>query len=446
MKDSLFAQALVRKLRFGIHPTPNRSPTAALPIRELPLPERLAVSCAMHFRDPARPVVEKGDAVKFGQRIAEPSGLLSAAVHAPAAGVVADIENRITPSGRLAQTILIETEPSACEPPLAPMDWQTASPGQLLARVEEAGIVGMGGAGFPTHVKLAPPPGTTIDTVILNGAECEPWLTADNRIMLERAPDIWAGCRILRKILGARQICVDIEENKPGAIKELRKAMDASPDPYASSRVCVLHSSYPQGAEKQQIEAVTGRVVPAGGLPRDVGCVVDNAATALAVFKAVALGLPLTHRVITVSGDAVQSPANVRVPNGTPFSELIAFCGGAKPGLCKLVAGGPMMGFAQPDAEASTGKTTSGLLLFSEALAGRFASTPCVSCGRCVDACPMRLLPCEITQCAEANDIAAAEKLRVSDCYECGACAWVCPARRPMVQHIRRAKAALSKK
>ena len=439
-------KAFFRKLRFGIHPTPNRSPTAALPIREMPMPAQLAVSCAMHFRDPARPVVAKGDVVAFGQRIAEPSGFLSAAIHAPCAGVVADIENRLTPSGRLAQAILIDTEPSGCAPPFAPMDWQSASPAELLARVAEAGIVGMGGAGFPTHVKLAPPPGTNIDTLILNGAECEPWLTADNRIMLERPAEIWAGCRILRKILGARQICVDVEENKPGAINALRKAMEESPDPYASSRVFVLHSSYPQGAEKQQILAVTGRVVPAGGLPKDVGCVVDNTATALAVFDAVARGLPLTHRVITVSGDAIQSPANVWVPNGTPFSELIAFCGGAKPELCKLVAGGPMMGFAQPDASASTGKTSSGLLLFSDKLSGQYSSMPCVSCGRCVDACPMNLMPCDIAQCAEANDIAAAEALRVVDCFECGACSWVCPSRRPMVQHIRRVKSAVLKK
>ena len=442
--NTALTRAITGMLRHEIQPEPAKELSRHIPIREPPMPRRLALSLAMHFGAPARPVVAKGDTVAFGQRVAEPGGAVSAAVHAPAAGIVADITSAVAPNGRMAQTILIDTAPSSCAPPFAAMDWRTASPAELLARVADAGVVGMGGAGFPTHVKLALPEGARVDTLILNGAECEPCLTADNRLMLERAADIWTGARIIRKILGAKKIRLAVEENKPHAIANLRKAMADAPEPDADAQIFVLHSSYPQGAEKRQIQVVTGRVVPSGRLPRDVRCAVDNVATAFAVFEAVALGLPLTRRVVTVSGDAINNPANLLVPNGTPFSDLVAFCGGAKPGLCKIIAGGPMMGFAQPDDSASTGKTTSGLLLLTRAATGCFTSAPCVSCGRCVDACPMRLMPCDIVLCAEAGDLQGAAALHILDCYECGACAWVCPARRPMVQHIRRAKAAIN--
>jgi electron transport complex protein RnfC len=325
-----------------------------------------------------------------------------------------------------------------------PLDWQSATPAELVARVAEAGVIGMGGAGFPTHVKLSPPKEKPVDTLILNGAECEPWLTCDHRLMLERAAEIWTGCRILKKILGAKTLSVAIEDNKPDAIAAMRLAMDTAREDGAD--ITILRPSYPQGAEKQLIFKVAKRKVPRGGLPMDVGCVVENVATALAVCEAVANGLPLTHRVVTVSGDAVAAPANLLVPCGAPFSDLIAACGGATDGLAKIICGGPMMGLAQADDSACAGKTTSGLLLFSAARVRAFTSEPCISCGRCVDACPMSLMPTELSQCIESGDIATAEALHVMDCYECGSCAYVCPARRPMTQHMRRAKALIVEK
>lgn len=429
----------------GIHPRENKT-TAAEAIREIPLPKRLAVSLSMHLGAPAKPVVAVGDTVTCGQRIAEAGGFISAPVHAPAAGRVTAIEPATTPLGRTAPAIIIETDPEQPEPaaPFAPIaNWRDANPADLTARVAEAGIVGMGGAGFPTNVKLSPPAEKPIDTLILNGAECEPYLTGDHRLMLERAKDIWTGARIIRRILGAKSIFIAIEDNKPDAAAAMRDALSSSPEPDADARVMVLKTCYPQGAEKQQIFAVTGRKVPAGGLPMDVGCVVENVATTLAVSDAVVRGRPLTHRVITVTGDAVEKPANLLAPNGTSFQELIDFCGGAKPTLTKLVSGGPMMGFAQAGADATTGKTTSGLLLLSAKSTAAFTSQPCISCGRCVDACPMNLMPTELSQTIEADDIPAAEALNVLDCFECGSCAFVCPARRPMVQHMRRAKAVI---
>ncbi len=440
--ESFFMKAPF-SLKSGIHPDDNKAFSAALPVREIPLPKRLTVSLSMHLGAPAKPIVTIGNMVAYGQRIADAGGFISSPVHAPAAGKIVAIDNAVTPLGRMAPAIVIETEPGDNNAPFHPIDWPTAKPADLIARVAEAGVVGMGGAGFPTNVKLSPPSEKPIDTLILNGAECEPYLTGDHRMMLEHASAIWTGCRIIRKILNTKTIRIAIEDNKPDAIAAMQAAIDAAPESGADVQVVALRTCYPQGAEKQQIYSVTGRKVPAGGLPMDVGCLVENVSTTLAIFNAVVRGLPLTHRVITVSGDAVATPSNLLVPNGTPFAELIDFCGGAKPDFCKLVSGGPMMGFAQADATATTGKTTSGLLLLSASRTRLFTSQACISCGRCVDACPMSLMPTELSQCIEANDIAAAEALNVLDCFECGSCAFVCPAHRPMVQHMRRAKAVI---
>jgi len=428
----------------GIHPSYNKELSSASPIRELPLPARLVVPLSQHLGAPAKPIVKPGDTVKAGQLIAEQNGFISAPVHAPAAGKIAALEETLTASGRSCGAIIIETD-SAQEWSLLPTfsAWQTADKKELLNQIGVAGIVGMGGAGFPTRVKLSPPTDKPIDTLILNGAECEPYLTADHRLMLECAKEIRIGAEIVRHILGAKTLRIAVEDNKPDAIAALEKAFQ---DIDGDVAITVLKTSYPQGSEKQQIYSVTGRQVPRGGLPMDVGCVVENVSTAYAVYDAVLKGRPLVRRVVSVTGDAIHTPSNLLVPSGTLYGDLVAACGGVKGKAAKVISGGPMMGFAVSSLTVPTGKTTSGLLLFSSSKVSCFTSQACISCGRCVDACPMRLTPSELSQFIESDDVDGAEKISLMDCIECGSCAFVCPAHRPLVHHMRRGKAIVMAK
>ena len=423
----------------GIHPFYNKELASGSPIRELPLPVRLAVPLSQHLGAPAKPLVKPGDSVKAGQLIAEQNGFISAPVHAPAGGKVAAIEETLTPSGRPCASVVIDTDGSQ-EWSLLPSfpNWQAAGKKDLLAQIGSAGVVGMGGAGFPTRIKLSPPVDKPIDTLILKGAECEPYLTADHRLMLEQAREIRIGAEIIRQILGARTLRIAIEDNKPDAIAAVEKAFQGIDGDVA---LTVLRTSYPQGSEKQQIYSVTGREVPSAGLPMDVGCVVENVSTAYAVCDAVLNGRPLVSRVVSVTGDAIRQPANLRVPCGSPYSDLVAACSGLKGKAAKVISGGPMMGFAVSTLSVPTGKTTSGLLLLSSAKISCYTSQACISCGRCVDACPMRLIPSELSQFIESGDVGGAEQLALMDCIECGSCAFVCPAHRPLVHHMRRGKA-----
>ncbi|MDX9866305.1 MAG: electron transport complex subunit RsxC [Kiritimatiellia bacterium] len=427
--------------RGGIHPDERKDLAAGSPIRELPLPARLVVPLSQHLGAPAKPVVQAGDTVTGGQLLAEAGGFISAPVHAPAAGKVVALESTFTAAGRACGAIVIETAPEQTWQPLPTFpEWRTADPQALREHIGAAGIVGMGGAGFPTRVKLSPPRDKPIDTVILNGAECEPYLTSDHRMMLEHAADIRLGAEIIRHILGAKTLRVAIEDNKPDAIAVLEKAFQ---DMDGDAAVTVLRTRYPQGSEKQQIFSVTGREVPRGGLPMDVGCVVENVSTAFAIADAVLRGRPLVRRVITVTGDAIAQPANLLAPCGTLYEDLVTACGGIAGKAAKVISGGPMMGFTVGDLAVPVGKTASGLLLLSPRSVSCFTSQACIACGRCVDACPMRLSPAELSQCIEAEDIEAAEPLAVMDCIECGSCAFVCPAHRPLVHHMRRGKACI---
>lgn len=425
----------------GIHPIYNKHLSAGEPIKTIPAPPRLNVPLSQHLGAPAKPVVKRGESVVAGQLIGEADGFVSTPVHTPVSGKVIGIEQCLTASGRGCDAVVIETGDSTenhCLPAIE--EWSATDLKTLIERIGEAGVVGMGGAGFPTRIKLSPPTGKTVDTVILNGAECEPYLTADHRVMLEHAREIRQGAEIIRHILGAKTLRVAIEDNKPDAIVAMERAFANMAGDVAIS---VLKTSYPQGSEKQQIFSVTGRAVPRGGLPMDVGCVVENVATAMAVWDAVANGHPLTHRVVTVSGDAVASPANLLVPCGASYADLVAACGGVKGRAVKVVSGGPMMGFAQSSLDVPVGKTTSGLLLLSAEKVSLFRAQACIACGRCVDSCPMRLSPAELSQFVEADDIAGAEEIALMDCIECGSCAFVCPAHRPLVHHIRRGKAVV---
>ncbi len=429
--------------RGGVHPGYFKNLTADKPVRPMPLPPVLYVAMAQHLGAPAKPLVKKGDAVLQGQAIGAANGFVSAAVHAPAAGTVKALEDIPGLAGKPVMTVVIETDPAGgADSSLAPMpDWRRLDPKHLKERIAAAGIVGMGGAGFPTHVKLSPPSGRVIDTLIVNGAECEPYLTADYRLMLEQPERVWAGVEIIAGILGVKRIAVAIEDNKPDAIRGMEKAMQSAP---ATAQVVVLPTYYPQGAEKQQIYAVTGREVPSGGLPMDVGCLVENAGTCAAICAAVTEGAPLTHRLVTVTGRPLRDPQNVLAPIGATLAGLAEFCGGLQDAPGKVICGGPMMGLAQASLESAMTKTTSGLLFLTSAQVAQFTAMPCISCGRCVAACPMGLMPCELSELVETGNFSAAEDGNVLDCIECGACAFECPAHRPLVQQLRLGKAEVA--
>lgn len=430
----------------GVHPEYRKEATRGKATERLPLPATLAMSMSQHLGAPAKCIVKAGDYVWRGQKIGEKNGFISACVRASASGLVKGVEKRATPTGALADAAIVDTtapapEGAAAPAPLAPMDWRAASREELLARIEEAGLCGMGGAGFPTAVKLNPPPGKRCEYLVVNGAECEPCLTADFRLMVEQPGKIRAGVEIIRKILGSPAVRIAIEDNKPEAIAALEKAFA---DIDGNVEITVLPVLYPQGSEKHLIYASTGRIVPEPpALPIDAGCVVENVATVAAIADAVERGEPPLERITTVSGDAVAEPKNVIAPCGTAYADLVAFCGGEKCAPAKVVSGGPMMGFAVPDLSIPTTKTTSGLLLLSPKSVFQYTAGACINCGRCVDACPMRLDGREICRAMENGDTGAAERLHVMSCIECGACSFGCPAYRPITQSCRRAKASI---
>jgi electron transport complex protein RnfC len=426
--------------RGGIHPAYYKQISAGRPIETMPLPKAFLVSLSQHLGAPSRPLVKKGDAVLRGQPIAEPAGYVSAWVHAPTSGVVKSVDTRPTANGQLALVVTIEADglDKAVEAPPAHDDWTTLPARELVDIILKAGIVGMGGAGFPTQVKLLPPPGKTIQTLIINGAECEPYLTADHRLMIEQADRIWQGVLILKRILGAGQMRLVIEDNKPDAIAAMGAAMNGAE---GDVELVTVKTKYPQGAEKQLIYSVTKREVPSGGLPMDVGALVENVGTAAAIRTAILDRQPLIERVVSMTGDALREPKNVLARVGTPFKDLIAFCGGLTDTAAKIINGGPMMGIAQSSLDAGINKTTSGVLALSQSRVHAFTAMPCISCGRCVAACPAGLLPCTLSEYLEAENYEAAMDLAVLDCIECGACAFECPSHRPLVQHMRQGKA-----
>lgn len=412
----------------GVHPA-ERKTESEVPIRIMPAPATLKVPLSQHIGLPAEPVVGVGDAVKKGQLIGRNDKGLSARVFSPVCGRVTGTETIQVPSGGRALHLVLENEGGEEEFRLPPLE--NPSPLEIIERVREAGIVGMGGAAFPTHVKLTPPKDKIIDTLIINGAECEPYITCDARILEEKTQEVIEGAVLLKKAVKAERLVFGVEENKPAAIEKLLAA---------GAEVRVLKTKYPQGAEKQLIFALTGRKVPAGGLPMDVGTVVDNVHTAWAVYQAVREGKTSYERVMTVSGGAVQTPSNLLVPTGVGFDEVLEFCGGLKEEAVKVISGGPMMGFAQFNLAARTSKSTGALLFLTEAEINTAKAGPCINCARCARACPMQLMPMYIDSFTLAGDLPGAKRYGAMHCIECGSCAYVCPAKRPLVQSIRLAK------
>jgi electron transport complex protein RnfC len=383
--------------------------------------------------------VAKGEHVKKGQVIGVAKGFVSVPVHASTSGEVAAIEPRPHASGRNLPAVVIRPDgEDAWVDGLLEADPATLTPDAIRERIRAAGIVGLGGATFPTHVKLTPPENKPIHTLILNGVECEPYLTADHRLMLEEATRVLDGISILKRVLGVERALVGIEANKPDAIATMSKACAGQ-----GIEVVALAVKYPQGAEKQLILALTGREVPSGGLPMDVGVVVQNVGTAAAVSDAVRRGLPLIERIATVTGPGVAEPKNLRVRVGTPLSRLVEFCGGLKGDPAKIIMGGPMMGSTQLSLEVPATRGTSGVLLFRAGEIPLAPEGPCIRCGRCVQACPAHIMPTSIAAYARLDLIAEAEEFGAMDCIECGCCTYTCPATLPLVQAIRYGKAAI---
>ena len=427
-----------RTFKGGAHPPEFKHLTEKLYIETLPPPERVVVPIVQHLGAPGSPLVNKKEQVKIGQKLTEPGGFVSVPCHSPVSGVVKKIDEYPHPFGRRIQAIEIENDgENTPDHDMEPQDDYLELPAEeMINRIRAAGLAGMGGAAFPTHVKLSPPKNKPIDTLIINGAECEPFLTADHRLMLEQGDDIFRGIQIIRKILNPRQTFIGIESNKPDAAAKMREIGRDYPE----IKVEVLQVKYPQGAEKQLINALTGREVPSGGLPMDVGCLAHNVGTTKAIYHAVAMNRPLMERVVTVTGDAVASPKNILAPIGARFSDLINFAGGYTDSAAKLVMGGPMMGISQHTDEVMVIKGTSGIMVLSQKAAYLPPPRPCIGCSRCIEVCPMHLTPTLIATLVNYNRTEEALKHNILDCMECGSCTYICPTKRNLVHMIKLGK------
>ncbi len=434
----------MKTFRGGFHVPDNKALTAASAIEQMPAVTDYYVSLSQHIGKPAQPVVKAGDEVVEGQLIAQASAFVSANIHSPVCGEVVDIVKRKNAQGALVDAIHIKAngkQDKFAYPPLT-----DPTPAQIIQRIADAGIVGMGGAGFPTAVKLQPK--DPVDVLIINAAECEPYLNCDNRLMIERTEQFLQGVRLIAKAIGVTNVYIGIEANKTEAYDKLlaqegviSDSKEALANRKESDVVLVqLKAKYPQGAEKTIIKACVNREVPVGGLPAAVGCIVDNVGTAYAVYDAVVNGVPLYRRLMTVSGRGVNAPKNIEVAIGTPLSSVVELCGGLNDRTIKLVSGGPMMGFCLADLEVATTKTDSGFLALTDKEASSVLPTPCINCGRCASVCPMRLMPMYIDFYATVGDTDNAVKYGALNCFECGTCAYVCPAKRPIVQSVRLTK------
>ena len=435
----------MRTFKGGVHPHDFKELSKDKPIEPFPAPDLVVLPMSQHIGVPCVPTVKKGDQVAKGQVVGEPDPenpkrFVSAPVHASVSGKVVAVEPRPHPLGKPVLAVVVENDGQEtwAEPLAEEADPASLEPNAIRERIQAAGIVGMGGAAFPTHVKLTPPADKPIDTVILNAAECEPYLTCDYRLMLEHPAELIDGLQIIGRVLGARDLWIGVEANKPDAFETLRQAASGTP-----IRVEMCKVKYPQGAEKQLIYALTGRKVPAGGLPLEVGVVVQNVATAFAIRNAVRFGKPLVERVVTVTGDGVDRPANYLVPLGTPFQALLD-AAGMDPSARKVIAGGPMMGIAQGRLDVPVIKGTSGVLVMRRAAPSQWRA--CIHCGRCVEVCPMRLVPSEISIACESGNLDAVAATSILDCFECGSCTYVCPAKRPIVHWVKWGKAELARK
>ncbi len=430
--------------RHGVHPPDSKGLTEHVPVRRLPFPRRLALPLRQHAGKPARLLVEKGQRVERGDVLAEADGFVSVPIHASAAGTVADVTWWPHPDGSMAETVLLDVDPHSPQVPRPRIipDWEGLSPEEVRSAVQRAGVVGLGGAAFPTHVKLAPPPEHPIEWLLVNGAECEPYLTTDHRTMVEYPNRVWFGVRIMMQCLGVERAVVGVEKNKPDAIEMLERTLPDDLD--VSVRPLVV--KYPQGAEKMLIHVVTGREVPSGKLPMHVGAVVQNVGSIATIAEVFETGLPLIERIVTVTGEGVVTPRNLVVPVGTMLGDVLEFCGGLTEDAAEIVFGGPMMGSSQPDLRTPLIKGTTGVVVLTRDQVKPRRTHPCIRCGHCLEACPVFLNPQRLGVLAQAGRYEEMLEHDLNDCMLCGSCSYVCPSNIPLSQmfalsrnHLRKA-------
>lgn len=426
-------------LKGGVHPPENKF-AANKPIEKLGLPKQVSIPIAQHIGAPSKPVVKKKDKVKTGDIIAQSQGFVSSNIHSSVSGTVSKIGEIIDTTGFKKPAVIIDVENDEWNESIDTSsdiirDF-TLSSQEIVDKILQGGVVGMGGATFPSHVKLSVPEDKKIDTLIINGVECEPYLTSDHRVMLERSEEMLIGIKLLRKALGVEHVLIGIEQNKPDAIEHVTNLVSKE----KNIEVYPLKVKYPQGGEKQLIKALLNREVPSGGLPLDVGVVVHNVGTSLAVYETVQKNKPLVERVVTVTGKSLSKPSNFLVRIGTPVKDLIEAAGGLPEDTGKVVSGGPMMGKALNSLDVPVVKGTSGILVIPEIEAYRAEEFNCIRCGKCVDACPMGLEPYLLKQLAQFERYEECEENAIMDCMECGSCSFTCPARVPLLDYIRLGK------
>jgi len=430
--------------RHGVHPPELKSATAQLPIRRMPYPSEVVIPLRQHAGKPAKLVVCEGDNVVRGDLIAKADGFVSAPVHASTSGRVVEIGLWPHPDGSMDTAVRIAVDrfsPQVTRPRIVPR-WETLTPDEIVHAVQDGGVVGLGGAAFPTHVKLAPPKDAAIATIILNGAECEPYLTTDHRIMVEFPERVHLGARIMMRTLGAKRVVIGVEKNKPDAIAALERTRPTD----IEITILPLTVKYPQGAEKMLIKTVLGREVPSGKLPASLGVVVQNVGSAASIAEIFDTGMPLLERIVTVTGPGVRRPSNLIVPVGTKLRDLLAMCGGLTDDAEEIIFGGPMMGMAQANLDVPVVKGTTGVVVLTAAQTNPTTSYPCIRCGSCIEACPVFLNPSMLADLARKRRYEEMEVMHVQDCMLCGSCSYVCPSKIPLAQMFQASKTAIRKR
>ena len=436
------SQAL-SSFRHGVHPEEHKEATVSMPLERMPFVDEYILPLSQHIGAPSKCSVAVGQKVARGEVLAQAGGFVSVPLHAPVAGTVKAIEKRPHPNGRLMESIILKTDPFNSQ------RWIAQSPGnpddlygpKMVTTIQNSGMVGLGGAAFPTHVKLSVPDGKRVQFVILNGCECEPFLTCDHRVMLEQTEPVVEGLRILMRQVGAKRGYIGIESNKPDAVERLRAACADD----SNIEVIALHVKYPQGAEKMLVDAILKKEVPAGGLPLDLEIVVNNVATSASIADYFSKGIPLIERAVTITGSSVRKPKNLIIPTGTPVRQVLEYCETDFSQLRQVILGGPMMGMAQKNLDIPVTKGTSGILAFNQPLSPVQEEQPCIRCGRCLTACPMFLNPSTLHFLVRNGRAEELKQHHMSDCFECGSCSFTCPSNIPLAQLMRVGKTMLRK-